>query len=235
MKKELSIVLIAHNEEQLIERVVRDYHEKIAARLPSSELIVCEDGSHDGTPAILKRLGRELSIRVYSSKKRKGYLLAASDALMKARGKIIFFSDADGEHDPSDFWKLYDLRADADLISGSRPMANRSLARLALSSGFSAMVGIFFDARGFDDYNSGFKLMSMEVRDRIVPKVNLLKYGFSTELIIRCLDYGFKVKQVPVSYEQRKSKGRDFDLLKLPEVVIVQSLGMARLRYELKS
>src|SRR5208283_3376841 len=228
MEPELSIVLIAHNEEQRIEQVVRDYHEKIVAKLPSSELIVCEDGSQDRTPIILKKLRNELNIRVYSSEKRKGYLVAARDALMKARGKMIFFSDSDGEHDPSDFWKLYDMRADADLISGSRSVSRRSLSRRMMSSGFSAMVRAFFGASGIDDYNSGFKLMSREVRDRIVPKVKFLKYGFSTELVIRCLDCGFKVKGVPISYEQRKIKGRDFDLLKLPEVVIVQTLGIAR-------
>src|SRR3989304_5651523 len=51
----LSIVTLAHNAAKVIEPVVRGFHREIVSRLAGSEFIVAEDGSRDGTPAILDR------------------------------------------------------------------------------------------------------------------------------------------------------------------------------------
>lgn len=51
----VSVVLLVHNEAEIIEKVIRDFDQKILQKVPNSELIVAEDGSTDGTKEILAR------------------------------------------------------------------------------------------------------------------------------------------------------------------------------------
>lgn len=233
MRPRLSIVLIAHNEEKTIGKVVRDYH-RITGRIPGSEIIVCEDGSTDRTPQILRGLEGELGIMGYSSKERKGYLRAARDAIGKARGDWIFFSDSDDEHDADDFWKLYEKRDMADLISGRRIKTSNTLLRRTMSLCFIALIRACFGIGGIRDFNAGFKLFNSKIRDDIVPKIKHIPYGFSTEMILRSIHAGHEVVEVPVSFEQRKdSDTRDFSLRRIPDVLGGQLRGIWRLRGEL--
>ena len=81
----LSIVLPVYNEAGTIERVLRDLHAKIAAKLADVEFIVAEDGSSDGTKEVLQRLAPELKLRLVTGRERKGYTRAVKDALALPR------------------------------------------------------------------------------------------------------------------------------------------------------
>ena len=52
MNKPISIVILAHNEVEIIETVISEFYNKIIKKLPGSELIIAEDGSTDGTKEI---------------------------------------------------------------------------------------------------------------------------------------------------------------------------------------
>jgi len=58
MPKKVSLVMPVYNEVQIIEKVVREYYNKIINQLPGSEFIIAEDGSSDGTKEKLKMLER---------------------------------------------------------------------------------------------------------------------------------------------------------------------------------
>lgn len=234
-KPTLSIVLPVYNEADVIEKVVRDFYTKVVAKYPGSELLVAEDGSTDGTKEILKKLVNEIPMRLISGEKRKGYLKGVKDALRSAQGSLVFFSDTDNTHDPNDLFKLLEKMKDYDLVAGLRLDRNDPLYRKVFSRGYNIMIYLLFGV-SLIDTNAGFKLMKKEVVDECVGSIMYLKYGFSTELVIRAKHAGYRITGVPVSHYPRKSgKADQFEIRNMPNVVFAQLCGLMKLKRELRN
>lgn len=225
-KPVLSIVLPAYNEAEIIEKVVCDYFNSIASKLPS-RLIVAEDGSIDQTPEILASLAKELPILLYSDRKRKGFPKAVGDALRKCTEDWIFFSDADGQYFPSDFWRLWENRHGNDLIIGHKINRNEGVSRVILSRVFNALVNRVFNVN-LKDKDSGFRLMRKEVISSVLDETKVLKYSFWTEFTIRTCLNGFKVKEVPINHTVRENGGtRIYTSSMIPLIILKQIKGLA--------
>lgn len=89
----VSVILIAYNEAEVIEKEVEGFYREVVEKLPGSELIVAEDGSTDGTGEILRELAVRLPIRLVQGRERKGYKQALLDALQLPRHEWVLFSD----------------------------------------------------------------------------------------------------------------------------------------------
>ena len=198
----LSIVLPVYNEAEVIEIVVRDFYTKVVAKYPGSELLVAEDGSTDGTKEILKRLEKEIPMRLIMGEKRKGYLMGVKDALLNAQGSLVFFCDTDNTHNPNDLFNLLEKINDYDLVAGIRLQRNDPLYRIIFSRIYNFIIFVLFGV-SLIDTNAGFKLMKREVADRCVDKIKYLRYGFSTELVIRANHAGYRITGVPISHYPR--------------------------------
>lgn len=240
-KKEpaLSVVLPVHNEAPIIRKVVTGFYTEIISEFKDSELIVAEDGSTDGTKEILLALSKKLpKMTLVLGEKKKGYMMAARDALLISRGKLILFSDSDGQHDPRDFWRLHPaiLRDNGvGIVNGARFERRDSLHRRIFSFAHNSMVSVLFGLPRFD-FNSGFKLMRREVVNSVVGDIRHLKYGFSTELLIRAANAGFGIVEVRVNHRERgnvQGRGAQFAPLKLPGAIKSEMLGMLELKREL--
>lgn len=232
-KPTLSIVLPVYNEADVIEKVVRDFFTKVIEKYPGSELLVAEDGSTDDTKLILKKLENEIPMRLIMGEKRKGYLKGVKDALISAQGSLIFFCDTDNTHDPNDLFRLLEKIKDFDLVAGLRLHRNDPLYRKLFSRGYNIIIYLLFGISLMDN-NAGFKLMKKEVVDECVSKIEFLKYGFSTELVIRANHAGYRITGVPVSHFPRKSgKADQFEIKNMPNIVYTQLRGLMRLKKEL--
>src|SRR5213593_1096441 len=109
----------AYNEEATIERSVRRF-EEVPLRV---ELVAVNDGSRDGTGAILDRLHREGVIqRVIHQPKNSGKGAAVRAGIQAATGDVIVIQDADLEYDPCDLPTLLDpiRQGRAEAVFGSR-------------------------------------------------------------------------------------------------------------------
>lgn len=236
----LSVVLPVHNEAPIIKKVVTGFYTEIISKFKGAELIVAEDGSTDGTKEILLALSKKLpGMTLVLGEKKKGYMAAARDALLISRGKLILFSDSDGQHDPRDFWRLHAAlvrdNKNAGIINGARLERRDSLHRRIFSFAHNSMVSVLFGLPRFD-FNSGFKLMRREVVNSVVGDIRHLGYGFSTELLIRAANEGFGIVEVGVNHMERgnfQGRGAQFAPLKLPGAVKSEILGLLELKREL--
>lgn len=232
-KPSLSIILPAHNEAETIRDVVMDYHNEIAARIPS-RLIVAEDGSSDLTPEILASLASKIPILLYSERRRKGYAKGVRDALKKCGEDWVFFSDSDGQYSPSDFWKLWQNRREHDMIIGRKIRRNEGIHRIVLSKVFHALVNSLFGL-SLHDGDCGFRLIKRELLLSVIDETNILKYSFWTEFTIRASLKGFRIREVPISHANRASGGtRIYAPSKIPLIVLKQIRGLAGLYSEIK-
>jgi len=229
----VSIVLPVYNEAEIIETVIRDFYEKVIKKYPNSELIVAEDGSTDNTKEILARLEKEMPMKLVMGKERKGYRRGVTDALLLATGDYVFFCDTDNTHDPADVFKLLDKMEGNDLVTGVKLERNDPAYRILFSRAYNLMIYFIFGI-WLTDINAGFKMMRREVIQKAVVKNHSLKYGFSTEIVIRAKYAGCRIAGVPVSHFARETGFAGiFAARKMPEVVISQLKGLVSLRVEM--
>jgi glycosyltransferase involved in cell wall biosynthesis len=233
--EDLSIVMPVYNEAGVIERVLRDVHAKASKLVGNLEIVVAEDGSTDGTPAILERLAPELGIRLVSGRERKGYTRAVKDALALATRPWIFFSDSDGQHEPDDLLYLADavMRNAADIAVGIKTPRRDPWPRLALSRGLRAANRVVFGAR-FRDANCGFRLMRTAAVRALLPRLDKLPQFVNAELLVRAWAAGYRVVEVPVRHYARSEGGsRGLPPARIPREVARLVAGMFALRAEL--
>ncbi len=224
----VSIILPVHNESKTIRDTVTSYFQELDGELPF-ELIVAEDGSVDGTKEVLTSLAQELPIVLLSDSARKGYARGVGDALRSCTGQWIFFSDADGQFAPSDFWKLWTRRDTYDMIIGLKVRRHDDIYRIMLSSGFRRMVNVLFRVK-LQDSDSGFRLIRREVMKSVTREVKFLEYSFWIEFTVRAVLNGFKVCEVPISHRNREyGESRIFRASTIPEIVLKQLIGLGRL------
>ena len=103
----LTIIILAHNEEKTIKKHVEAIKRKIINKIKNTELIIFHDGSRDSTHEILLKLKRKLKFRYIYKKKRMGVHLALHKSLLLSKGKKIFFTDSGNKFKLKDFWNLY--------------------------------------------------------------------------------------------------------------------------------
>jgi len=186
----LSIILMVHNEEKTIASEVKNYYEKIVKKMPKSELIIAEDGSNDKTREILYKLAKKLPIVLLATPEKRGYMKSLRLAIEKSQGNIIFYADAGGKHDPSDFWILYEKITSFDFVSGYKKIRHDPLYRLVLAWGLNTIINRYFSVQ-FNDIDCGFKLFTRKVKKKLLSVNWILKNNISMEISLRIVRSGF--------------------------------------------
>lgn len=209
-----SVVIIpTYNEKENIEKIIR----AVFGLEKDFDILVIDDGSPDGTAAIVKELmAGEFASRLHILE-RKGklglgtaYITGFKWALEKGY-EFIFEMDADFSHDPNDLPRLYSACADEgyDVAIGSRYISgvnvvNWPIGRVLMSYFASKYVRI---VTGFQvhDTTAGFKCYKRRVLKTIeLDKIRFKGYGFQIEMKYTAHKIGFKIKEVPVVFVNRR-------------------------------
>jgi len=216
----LSVIMPVYNEAGVIEEVIRDFYEKVIKKILDAKFIIVEDGSTDGTKEILNKLNREIPFLLISDEKRKGYAKAFKRAIGIAKTELIFFSDSDGQHDPTDIFKLLREIDRNDIVSGYKFPRYDPIHRIIISKVHNFLIYLLFGLK-MKDINSGFKLIKKKVIDNVSNDVRNLKYCVMSEFILKAYISGYKIKEIPVKHYPRKSgKTVIFSPMKLPLIII---------------
>lgn len=211
----LSIITPVYQNEK-IELFIKDVQEKVRSKFPGSEFIIAEDGSRDNTRKILASIQSKYDITLDLCDERRGYVNAVKSLYSKSCGDIIFFLDSDGEHDPSDFWNLYDkLNEGYDIVVGYKTK-RRPLYRLFISRVNNFIIGLLFNI-WFKDANCGFRVMRKPIKYFVIQS-NILKSAFSVEMLVRSKYAGKSMVEVPVRHINVPSVV--FSPMKMPMVMI---------------
>lgn len=206
------VIIPTYNEKENIEKIIR----KVFSLEEYFHILVIEDGSPDGTAAIVKGLQAEFEDRLFMIE-RKGKLGLGTAYLTGFKWSLeqgydyIFEMDADFSHDPEDLPRLLDAcRKDgADLSIGSRycdgvSVVNWPIGRIIMSYYASVYVRTVL---GFKIYDStaGFLCYSRKVLEGIdLDAVQMKGYGFQIEMKYTAHKLGYKIAEVPVIFVNRK-------------------------------
>lgn len=210
MDKKL-IIIPTYNEKENIEKMIRT----LFGLDEGYDILIIDDGSPDGTAAIVKRLREEFPDKLHmierSGKLGLGtaYITGFKWAIEK-KYDYIFEMDADFSHDPADLKRLYHACASegGDLSIGSRyckgvNVVNWPMKRVLMSWGASRYVHFVLNVP-INDTTAGFVCYKREVLEKIgLDRIGMKGYGFQIEMKYRAYRLGFNVKEVSVIFRDR--------------------------------
>ena len=207
------VIIPTYNEKENIEKIIR----AINGLEKQFHILVIDDGSPDGTAAIVKRLMQsEFAGRLFLEERSgklglgTAYIHGFKWALSR-NYEYVFEMDADFSHDPADLPRLYaachndgyDLAIGSRYVSGVN-VVNWPMGRVLMSYFASKYVRI---VTGFNvhDTTAGFKCYRRRVLQTIeLDKIRFKGYGFQIEMKFTAYKIGFKIKEVPVIFVNRR-------------------------------
>jgi glycosyltransferase involved in cell wall biosynthesis len=191
----ISIVLPAKNEA----RSLRELLPTLRNRLPEAEIIVVDDGSTDGTADVATQFGASVVQHPYSM----GNGAAIKTGARNARGEVLVFLDADGQHDPADIPRLvHELGTKYDMVIGSRQGSSHASIGRRLANSFYNWLASYMTGQKVKDLTSGFRVVRA---DRFREFLYLLPNGFSypTTSTMAFFRAGYSVTYVPIEAGKR--------------------------------
>jgi len=191
------------NEEEIVEKTVRDFHREIIRKIPGSEFIIVDDCSADSTPQILAKLAGELpELRILRPARNGGHGKALRLGMENSKCDWVFHADSDYQNDPTDFWKLVQKAADNDLVIGYRQQRQDPFLRLAVTRGVR-LVNLFLFGVYLRDANSPFKLVRKNCLDSCLREIDREAFAPSILLASVARYRGYRVEEVPVRHLPR--------------------------------
>ena len=205
----LSVVIPAYNEERNIEKTIRSIFDYLKGRNIDHEIIVVTDGSTDKTDDVVRSLASEvpaLELIAYNKNKGKGY--SVRQGMLKAKGDLHLFTDADNSTPIEHLDKFLPYISEGysivigsiavsghKIAAGSEPVWRRILGKLG--NLFIQIMAV----PGIHDTQRGFKLFTREAADKIFPKLTVDRWGFDIEVLALAKKFGFKIREVPVDWK----------------------------------
>jgi glycosyltransferase involved in cell wall biosynthesis len=197
-KNQISIVIPAKNEAANLHALLK----QIKTVTPDAEILVIDDGSTDDTGLIAKNADATVIKHPYS----QGNGAAIKTGARKAKGDIIIFMDADGQHDPNDIPALLaKLDEDYDMVVGARHISTQSSWLRKIGNSFYNWLASIMTGHRIEDLTSGYRAVRA---DKFRKFLYLLPNGFSypTTSTMAFFRSGFPVAYIPIHAGIRTGK-----------------------------
>lgn len=233
----LTIIIPCYNEKENLERGVLDEVYGFLKRQKFNwQMIISDDGSTDGSTALIKKKlehKNELSLLINPH---GGKPVAVWEGIKNAKGEFVLITDMDQSTPIFEIKKILPFLEDYDIVIGSRGLErkNFSLTRKIGSAAFRNFRKLILLKR-INDTQCGFKVFKTEVARKIFPKLQFFNQkeavkgwrvtSFDVELLFLAEKYGYKIKEVPVEWEDRDvSTGKERSYLKESKEMLEQIL-----------
>jgi len=198
----VSVIIPTHNEAEAIERVLADLASDV-----TTEVIVVDSNSNDGTPEIAARMGARVV-----QEPRRGYGRACLTGMAAANSPdIVVFLDGDYSDRPAELPLLLApiIEGRADITLGSRLGKQRIRGALPWHAAFGNRLAAFLIRLlyGLRISDLGpFRAGRADVLRRL--ELEETTYGWAVEIILKGALGGFRIVEVPVSYYPRIGKSK---------------------------
>lgn len=200
----LSLVIPAYNDEQTIGRLLSDASRLLPSICDSFEIVVCNDGSSDGTLQVIKDMAAEdPSIHLINHPTNKGFGATIRELYLAGRNDYIFSLPGDYQYAPKELLTMVKGLVENDFVIGWRVNRNDPPRRKMQSMVYNFMLRAFYGNRN-KDVNS-IKLFRRDILDNI--ELRSESPFVDAELCIRAAKAGYKVIEIPIEHLPRMTQG----------------------------
>lgn len=209
----LSVIIPAYNEEKRITATLRDVDGYLEKQGYTYEILVVDNGSRDKTVQVVEQLSRATvqNCRALEQEpvvvgNNKGN--AVKKGIMEARGQYMVFMDADNATPISEIEKFFPyLEQGIEMVIGSRYLnpetvkIRQPLYKVVLSRMSNLLIQIVLGVH-IKDTQTGFKAFNGRAAKEIFKHLSIYGWGFDMELIAIAYKLSYRVKEVPISWEE---------------------------------
>ncbi len=200
----LSVVMPVYNERETIEEIVS----RVLAIPMRVELVVVDDCSTDGTRAQLEELQKQFGFTLLLQPRNQGKGAALRRGFTAVKGDIVAIQDADLEYSPEEFPSLAQLIIEgrADVVYGSRFLGRHRVFLFTHYLGnrvLTLITNVLYNTM-LSDMETCYKVMRREVLNGLDLQSN--GFGIEPEITAKIFRRGYRVYEVPISYD-----GRSYD------------------------
>lgn len=211
-KIHLSIIIPAYNEEKRIKNTILDVSRYLSKQNYDSEIIVVNDGSKDGTATAVKEVLPTMSnLRLIDNEINKGKGGVVKQGMLEAKGAYRLFMDADNAIKIThldEFWPYlkegYDILIGSIEIGGSKSKESYEGFSKIYRNVLGKMSKYLIRALTvweIHDTQRAFKLFPAEIAKEIFSRQTIMRWGFDIEVLVIAKKLGYKIKELPVTWE----------------------------------
>lgn len=210
----LTVVIPVYNEHTTVEEVV----ERVLRTGLPIELLIVDDGSTDGTRAVLEKIKAnpplgvghqrsEITVHFHPQNAGKGAALRTGFGL--AKGNVVVIQDADTEYDPEDFFRMLPaiLNDEADVVYGSRyqqESISSSPGWHRFGNQLITKTSNLKTGQRFTDVETCYKMFRREILSQISSTLRERGFGIELEMTAKLAKLkGIRFTEVPIRYEKR--------------------------------
>ena len=199
----LSLAALFYNEEGGVERVIREAHAVLTRTGESFEIVAIQNGSLDGTPAILSRLAAELpELRILVIPLNRGAGYGARKGWYECRGRYVIGVSGDGQVDLQAIPSLFELmrRTHSEMAYGKRRSRPDGWHRAVISTIYRGLMRVAFGIES-RDMNGLPKILDKQALDamRIVSDDHFLE----CEMVLKASRMGLRICAMDVNFYAR--------------------------------
>lgn len=202
MTQGISVFFPAYNDEASIAGLVGDALAVLPGLTDDFEVIVVDDGSTDGSAAVLDELARADSrVRVVRHGSNRGYGAALRTGFATATKDLVFYTDGDGQYDVRELLRLRPLLAEGvDIVNGYKIQRADGWQRKVIGAAYNQLAHLLFSIP-IRDVDCDFRLL----RRRVVEPLELVSSSGSicVELVHKLHRSGCVFAEVPVQHHPR--------------------------------
>jgi glycosyltransferase involved in cell wall biosynthesis len=210
---DVSVLVPAKDEAENLAEFVRLTRDALLPLPYACELVIINDGSHDGTAKLLEELGaKHPFVRVVTHRTQRGIADALKSGADLARGRVLVYYPADLQYLPSDIPALVApiLEGQADVVTGTKQgQYNRRFVSIV----YNALCRWLFGVR-VKDLNS-VKAYRREIMD-VVP----MRPDWHRFMVVVAASQGFRLAERPVPVHPRRAGNSKFGVGRIPVGVL---------------
>lgn len=217
MRPLLSIIVPCFNEEKTIKKIIKKI---LQIKKINKQIIIVNDGSTDNSLKLINTFRSKVDT-IINHKFNRGKGSCIRSAKKKIKGDIVLIQDSDLEYNPKDYKKLIDpiIKKKYDVVYGSRVLHKNRLENI---DNFSHWVRIYanfiltflnniINNQSLTDAHTCYKVFKSKIFKKIILKED--DFSFCPEITTKISNLGYKIFEVPISYNGRKySEGKKIKL-----------------------